>query len=193
MSTFQNLRDALDELVIAERIEQPHSLARDEYHLASATAKDAAECERVWGDYYGYHYSRCVSHGGRLPDYEAVQRAKRLIENQYRRRNRTILNAVRDCIEGRNGGMSQMLDYIRDGLKNEAMENFIAEVVDRHVAIDSFSQKVALIKEIYAEYGHLLPARNRNRPAEELAADYREVLRSLTDALRDASEGFRRS
>ena len=193
MSTYSSLRKAVDDEVLADRIWLPHDEARLEYKLASTTVHDTPEFERILGDYYAHHHALCVSHGGRMPEFQAVQAAKRIIENLYRRRNQTLVNAVSDAKDGRNGGMGQMLDAIRDALKNEAQENYIAEVIDRHIQMDSYSEKLGLAKDMLAELGPLLPERVRKRTPEELAGDYRELVRTLIDALREAAAAFRRT
>jgi hypothetical protein len=192
MSTFKSLREALDERVLSERITIPHDEARLKYRLTSNTVRDASEFERIIGDYYAYHHGQCVSHGGKLPEFQAVQAAKRIIENVYRRRNQTILNAISDGTTGNNGGMRQMLDFLNDALKNESLESYIEETFDRHVQVDSWTQKVAVIREVQVEFGHLLPERIRARAAEELAANYKDLLRGIIDGLRETAAAFRR-
>ena len=192
MSKSKMLREALDEQVIADRIAFPHDDARRKYLVVPYKARDSADFERIIGDYYAYHHGACISHGGRMPEFHAVQAAKRIIENAYRRRNQTIVNAMADGKDGRNGAMPQILNLVADGLKNEAIEAYVAETIDRAVTADSFAEKKAFVEEVLADWGHLLPERIRRRKAEELAADYRELISSLTDVVREAAGAFRR-
>jgi hypothetical protein len=192
MALAQSLIDALDERELAQRIGIPHDEVRLRYHLRSNTVRDAQEFERVIGDYVAYHHEACISPGGRLRDFEAVSRAKQILQSVYRRRNQTLLNAVADGVAGLNGGMMGIINHLADALKEESIENYIEDTIDRHVQIDSWSQKVALMRDLLAHYGHVLPESIRIQPPEKFAADYKALVRGLVEGLRESKSAFRR-
>ena len=192
MSNFLHFLKSVEDHNLAEKVGTPHDEARMKYRLGSNTVANATEFERVIGDYYAYHHSACVSYGGQMVKYEAVQEAKKIIDRAYQRKNQTMMNAVSDAKTGHNGAMRQMLDYIADALKNQALDDYIADTIDQHCRMDSWPEKVSLAKEALQALGHILPEEVRNRAPEELAAGYVQFLRGLVEVIRDSAVAFRR-
>ena len=192
MATIHSLLAALDERVIAREVALPHDETRMRYHLASNTVRSMGEFEQIISDYYAYHYSRCVSVGGRLPLSEARSTAKELIERAYRRRNGDIVAAFNDAHDGTNGGLRVVLDIIAEGLKSQSVERYIRDAFDRHVARNSWEQKVDMIRQFIAVCGiHLSPSIRYDQP-ERYARDYQELIHSYVQELKGTSSMFRR-
>ena len=185
------IRD-IDERTMAQRIGIPHDEARMRYTTSSNTVRDFAEFEHVIGDYFGQHFSQCVTTGGSLPRSEAVSRAKRLLEQAYRRRRGTIVTAFNDAHDGTNGGLRAILDIIADSLKAESLENYIRDAFDRHVAPNSWEDKVELIRQFMAQCGSYLASSIRTDQPERYAGDYEELIRSYVQTLEQTSSLFRR-
>ena len=74
-SSMGRILAELDERYIAREVGIPHDEARLGYVLSRNTVSDFREFERIIGDYYNHHFSRSISHGGRLSPTEAVGRA----------------------------------------------------------------------------------------------------------------------
>ena len=192
MATINSLLSALDERTIAQRIGIPHDEARMRYHLASNTVRDFDQFSISIADYHNYHHTSCVSHGGRLPPSEAYGRAKELIELAYRRRRGNIVSAFNDAHDGTNGGMRVILDMIAEEIKATAVEHYVQDVFDRHVAPNSWEQKVDMIRQFISQYGHILSSSIVAGQPERYAHDYSELIRSFVEGLRQTSSIFRR-
>ena len=192
MTSVNSLLQALEERTIAQRIAIPHDEARMQYSLNSSTVTDFDEFSRVIADYYNYHYTRCISHGGNLSANEATGRAKEILEQIYRRRNGDIVSAFNDAHDGTNGGMRGILDIIDEGIKAEAVQRYIREVFDQHVTPNSWEQKVEIIRQFIRRCGANLGSAIRGDQPERYAQNYRELIRSYVDSLRRTSSMFRR-
>lgn len=169
-----------------------HDEARMRYPLDRNTVSDFAEFRRIITDYCGYHYTSCVSRGGRLLASDAYGLAKELIERAYRRRGGDIVSAYNDAHDGTNGGMRVVLDLIADALKAEAVERYLTDVFDRCVAPNSWDEKVDMVRQFIAHCGHLLAASVVAGQPERYAQNYRELIRSYVEGLRHTSSIFRR-
>lgn len=192
MSRLDQLIAALDELTIVHRVEAPHDDARSRYPLQSNRVDEFAEFTRVIGDYYNYQFSTCISRGARLPTSEAASRAKKLLEIAYRRRPNAINMAYTDAHYGRSGGMRGILDKIADGLKAEAVENYMLDVFDHYVAPTAWEHKVELIRQFIAKAGNMLDSTIRRDQPERYAQDYKELVQSYLTARGQISADARR-
>ena len=192
MSSINSLLSELDERTIAQRIGIPHDEARMRYPLRSNTAESFDEFTSIIADYYATHFTACVSHGGNLSASEAASRAKELLEREYRRRGGDIVTGYNFAHDGTNGGMRAVLDVVAEGLKAESVERYIRDAFDRHVAPNSWEQKVEIIRQFIAQcWVHLSSSIRTNQP-ERYASDYRELIQSYISALQKTSSIFRR-
>jgi hypothetical protein len=192
MASVERLLVELDEKTIAQRVGIPHDEARMRYPLDSNTVRDYEEFRQIYGHYYNYHFTTCVSYGGTLSSYEAMGRAKELLEQEYRRRGGDIVTAYNDSHEGTNGGLRNVLDTIAEGLKAESVERHIRDAFDRYVAPNSWESKVKIIKQFIRECGSFLSSSIRTDQPERYAQNYEELIRSYVDALQNTSAIFRR-
>lgn len=176
------------------RVSLPHDEARMNYRLSSITVRDGTEFEREVGKYVAYHFGRCVAPGARLAPERAVAMAKQIIENAYRRRHRTLQNAISDGVTGDNGGMEGIMNLLAEHFRNEAQEDFIEFTLSQHAPVDSYQARVELLKDLLAHYGQFLPDAVKNQPAERFASpeEFREVFRHLADAIRESAAVFQR-
>lgn len=192
MGSIHTLLAALDERAIARCIGIPHDEARMRYPLRSNTVRDFDAFSRVIGDYFNYHFSACVSNGGSLSPAEAASRAKELLEREYRRHNGDIVTAFNDASDGTNGGLRAVLDKIAEGLKAESVQRYMREMFDRHVAPNSWEQKVSIIRQFIVCCGAHLSSSIRPDQPERYAHNYDELIRSYVEALQRTSSIFRR-
>ena len=189
---IQALLAELEEKIIAKKISIPHDQARMSYQLRDNLVTSFEEFSWVIADYYNYHYTTCVSHGGYLSTSEAAGRAKELLEREYRRRDGDIVMAYNDAHDGNNGGMRAVLDTIAEGLKAESVERYIRDVFDRHVEPSSWEQKVEIIRSFIAQCGFHLSSSIRTDQPERYAQNYKELITSYVNALQRTSSIFRR-
>ena len=64
MATMNSLISLLDERTLAQNVAIPHDEARMRYPLNSNTVGTFDEFSNAIADYYNYHYTNCVTHGG---------------------------------------------------------------------------------------------------------------------------------
>ena len=162
------------------------------YPLRCNTVGSFDEFSDVVADYYNYHFTQCVSGGGSLPRSEAAGRAKEILEREYRRKEGDIVSAFNDAHDGTNGGTRVVLDTIAEALKAESVERYMREVFDRHVAPNSWEDKVEIIRQFLARRGGLLASSIDVDQPERYAQNYEELIRSYVSALQRASSVFRR-
>ena len=162
------------------------------YRLDRNTVDTFDEFADRIGDYYGYHFSTCVSNGGRLSRDEAVSRGKEVLEREYRRRHGDIVSAFNDAHEGTNGGMRVILDLIGEAIKYESVERYIREVFDRHIAPNAWEVKVEIIRQFIRECGASLASSFRADQPERYAHSYQDLVRGYVNGLQATSSIFRR-
>jgi len=192
MHELDQILRLLDERELMRAVGSKHDDERLRYQPASLTVGSFAEFERAIGDYYANHFQECVATGAKLPDFEAKQRAKAIIEAAYREKGGTIAEAFTDASDGLNGGMRHMFDLIADSLKQESVRNYVESVIDRYVTPVSHDEKVEIIKQLIA----LLPENYRGgidtKHPERYAHDYKQIIQAFVRIRRDAVRPFRR-
>jgi hypothetical protein len=191
MGKLDSILQELDELYIVNTITREHDETRMMYRLPGITVANDAEFDDVIADYYNYHFTRCISHGGKLPRSEAAGKAKEIIEKAYHRKRMDRLAAYSDGKNGTNGGMRAILDLIMEQLKEEAVERHIRDVIDRYIAPSSFDEQVEIVREIIARMGNKPAYIDAHRP-ERYARNYEELIRGLVESVRTQSSQFRR-
>jgi len=192
MGNINALLDALDERTIAKEIGIPNDEARMQYRLDSNTVSSFDRFSDLIADYYNYHFTRCVSGGGRLSASEAGGRAKELIEREYRKRGGDIVSAFNNAQGGTNGGVMAVLDMIAEGIKTESVERYIRSMFDCHVTPNSWDEKVDIIRQFIRHCGGQLSGDVRSAQPEAYASNYEQLIRSYINGLQQTSSMFRR-
>lgn len=192
MATINSLMGYLDERAIARNVAISHDEKRMQYHLSSNTVADWNQFSDIITDYYNYHYTGCVTRGGRLSSGEASGRAKELLEKEYRKKNGDIVSAFNDAHDGTNGGLRSVLDIICEAIKAESVERYVRDIFDRHVAPNSWDQKVDIIRQFIAYAGPYLSSSIVASQPERYARDWSELIKSYVEGLRQTSSMFRR-
>ncbi len=190
MSVLHKILTELDEIYLVNHIKKDHDEARMQYHLKSNTVLDDTQFDDMIADYFNYHFTRCVTGGGKLSRAEAASRAKKIILKEYHKRGKDKLHAYADGKNGTNEGMRGILDIILYSLRDEAVDNHIQDVLDRYVRPSSFNEQVEIINElinidIFSQ--HL----DKNHP-ERYARNYEELIRGLANAIKAQSIQIRR-
>lgn len=194
MAEIDELLAALDEREMARAVALRHDEARMAYPLRRNTVDNFDEFTDAIGDYYNYHFTRCVSGGGALSRAEAAGRAKEILDQEYRhpRRGGDIVMAFNDASDGTNGGLRVILDTIAEALKAEAVERYVRDQFDRYVAPNDWEQKVEIIRQFIDRHGASLASSIRADQPERYAQNYQELIRRYVEALRQSSSVFRR-
>ena len=192
MASIKNLLAELEERTIAQKVGIPHDEARMRYQLRSNTVSDFDEFSEIIGDYYQQHHSSCVAKGGSLSPSDARSKAKEIVEQEYRRKQGDIVTAYNNAHDGTNGGLRAILDIIAERLKAESVERYIRDVFDRHVAPNSWEDKVEIIRQFIVQCGVNLSSSIQTDQAERYAQNYEDLIRSYVQALERTSSVFRR-
>jgi hypothetical protein len=192
MGSIESLLAAMDELTIARNVGIPHDEARMNYSPGRNTVESFDDFADVIADYYNYHFSRCVVHGGYLSRAQASGLAKKILEQEYRRRGGDIVSAYNDAHDGTNGGLRAILDRIAEQLKAESVELYTRDAFDRHVAPSSWEQRVDIIRQFIARFGHHFSSSIQADQPERYAKNFEELIREYVDSLRRTSSVFRR-
>jgi hypothetical protein len=156
MGSLQQLISAINEVALAQNVGNYHDEVRGGYSLGKNTVESFEEFTEVIADYYNFHFTRCVSHGGSLSRTEAAGRAKKLLTQQYRRQGGDIISAYNDAHDGTNGGLRIILDIIADLLKAESVELYIMDQFERYVTPNSWEMKVDIISQLIEQLGPYL-------------------------------------
>jgi hypothetical protein len=190
--SIESLLAELDERTIARRIGIPHDMARLSYPLRSNTVKSFDEYNWIIGDYYNHHFTRCISHGGKLPSSEAASRAKEILEQEFRRRGGDIVMAYNFAAEGIEGGLRVQIDQIAEGLKAQSVERYVRHIFDAHVSPNSWEQKVEIIRQFIDQCGPFLSSSIQTSDVTRYARDFQDLIKSYLTALQNTSSIFRR-
>ena len=192
MGDINALINALDERTIAKKIGIKNDEARMKYQLRSNTVSNFNEFSRIIADYYNFHFTKCVSGGGSLSTTEAGGRAKEIIEREYRKRGGDVVSACNNAQDGTDGGMRAVLDVIAEGIKAESVERYVRDMFDRHVAPNSWDDKVDIIRQFIRHCGGQLSSSIRSSQPEAYASNFEGLIRSYVAALQQTSSMFRR-
>ena len=192
MGSIENLLSAMDELALARNVAIPHDEARMNYSPGRNTVGSFDEFTDVIADYHNYHIGQCVIHGGFLSRTEAAGKAKKILEQEYRRQGGNTITAYNDAHDGTNGGLRVVLDRIAEHLKAESVELYIRDAFDRYVAPNSWEQKVDIMRQFLARFGHHLSSSIRVDQPEGYAYNYEELIRAYVESLKKTSTVFRR-
>lgn len=183
MPSAATLIAALSDTEIARRVGIPHDSARLSYVVRQKTVSTFDEFADLIGDYYNYHMSHTVYPGVTTPRDEAVASAKELLEQQYRRQNKTIVSAFEDARAGVSSGIRGVLDLLADAIKARSTEHYIREVFDRHVAPSSWETKVEVVRQFIRDHKAELQSTIRVDTPECYAHDYQDLIRAYAHTL----------
>lgn len=178
--------DDLDELSRARVRTQYHD-ARDSFR--PATVKDATSCLAQYGEFVNHMQAECVSGTRFQRPEDAIGRGRQLVEQTYRRRGQTLNNAISDAIRGELG---RQLDEMTEMMASESVENYVDDIVARYMPPDSWDTRVAMMAALSESFGSLLPDQLRALPAEQLASDYREIIRGVINMRDQIAAVYRR-
>lgn len=189
---LEEILHALDESIIAREVGRHHSSVRAAYMLPRNSVDNYREFLRVIGEYYNHHYSSCISGGGRLNDEQAQQRAKKVLNDHYRRSEGDNITAFNDAHEEINGGLHVILTIIADQLRDESIELYISSVFDRYVTPNSWEEKVEIIRQFIDQRGYLLDGSIDASNPERYAQDHQLLIQSYVRGLQQTASVFRR-
>jgi len=190
--SYTSLAEHLSEQAITARVAVPHDDARARYALERNRAATFPEFTDVITRYYIYHYSTCVAPGATLAVAQARSEVKRLLEGRLRRGEGDIVTYFVRARDGTDGGLRVILDTIAEGLKAQAVANYVRDVFDCHVEPQCFEDKVEMIRQIIKACGDSLSSAVRADQVERYAMNYQELINDYLRSLQSTSAMFRR-
>lgn len=191
MVSLPNLISELNETTIAQKVGIKHDEARMRYPLQSITVSSYEEFSSIIINYYKYHYSACVAYGATIQNEECLFNVKQILENEYKRRGGTIMNAYNDARDGINGGMKGVIDIIANHLKMLSVEAYITSVFERHISPVAWDKKIEIIRQLISHCGAYLSPAVKSKKPEEYAHNYVELIRAYVAGLQEMSPIFR--
>jgi len=192
MGSLSSILEQLDERYIAKEIGIPHDEARMAFRLDSNTVSNIDEFTRIIGEYYNYHFGKCVSRGGKMSRSDAEGRAKEIIEREYRNHRSDFVGAFNDAHDGTNGGLRVVLDVIASHLRSESIERHIRKVLDDEVKPNSWEDKVDIIRQFMSRCGKDVSQSMDVSNPERYAGNFDSLIREYVEALKRTSKSFRR-
>ena len=192
MTAIRRILNALSEITIARDVGRIHDNARARYQCATLVVNDYREFQRLIGDYYSYHCTACRMAPQPVSAMESQARAKRLLEQVYRRRHGDIVTVYNDVHDGTNNGVRGVLDALADGLKAEAMELYVTSIFDTYVAPNSWEDQVEISRQFIAECGASLSGSIHAHQPERYARNYTDLINAYVEGLREPARQYRR-
>jgi hypothetical protein len=191
MSQINSLLEELDEGLIAARIGMLHDNARMGYQLRSNTAADYDAFIEVITDYYNYHFQR-VYQCGPLSRFDAEGRATYYVNQAYRQQRGDVTSAFKESRDSVNGGLRRVLDAIADAVKAEHVEAYIENVFRRYVDPVDPESRTEIIRQFMAAHGSQFASVLYIDRPELYARDYKMLIRTYADVIRQGASAYRR-
>ncbi len=176
MSRYQDIMQHLHPRVIIEKTEVPHDNARANCTLQSSTVGSHREFEDILIAYVTHHMEETL--GMAPPPEFCLDKARRFVDSAI-----GFDNAVFMGMSGAEGGMSNVLNQVCDGFKNEAKQAYIAYILDRYIDPLSFEEVVEVMRELKEKIGAYSPDSFGYVAPEQMAGNYRDILWRYIDSL----------
>ena len=192
MGSVTALLKDLESRTIAQEVERKHLEARMQFRCPTSTVQNIDEFYDVIASYYIFHMKHCSTGGGTYNFVEAKNKAKTIVENEARRSNGDIITAYNNAHDGTQGGLGAVLDLISEGLKYEAVESYVEDVFDQHVAANQWEEKVQIISQFIAKVGSSLPENIRSGDPKRFASNYKQIIHEYAEAIRRVASSLDR-
>ncbi len=179
MQRIDNVLGAINDVVVAEKIDKAHQRARQIFDDRRTVIRDYREFEDVTSRFV-IHQSREAVGGGTLSRSEAIGQASHIL-NQSRRYG-SVNNAYQAAVSGRNGGLPGVLDEMASVFTDISSRNYIRAAIDQYVSPVSWEDRKAIVREIFSRYRHILPADLQNADPDQFANNYSALIEGLADA-----------
>ena len=152
--------------VITEKVDRPHSMIRENWRTPTYVPEDYNEAVDILTHYYQYHHQAWMG-GPVMPADMAFGHVREALEKAQG----GYVQAMKQALAGREGGLVARVDAIAEEIKQDATEKYVIWVLSTFVAPMDFDSKVALMSEYLNEYAHVLPGEKLMSPYE-LAANF---------------------
>ena len=176
---------------IAEKVERRLDQARGAYASEVVTVKDGFEFNDAITAFHAHMLRHTASPAGRMKRDDVSGEAIVLVENAFERKG-GYKGALSEGHFAINGGMRRVFDKMTDYLKEEKRRNYILMVYK--VLIDSrdWDTQVRLMEAFLERIGPTLPPEVREKPADQLALHWEEILLCYAESIDKVSELLKR-
>ena len=181
MTPLGKILGFLDPRTMAMLVSVKHDEARETFPLQKMTVENVQAFRTVTTEYYKWQF-RAIVPNAELPDDYAGPYAWSLIQKAYGHKG-GVEAAFRAARFGVDGGLSGVLNAIHMQMKKQQEEAYINHVL--HSVIDplDFDQRVELMREYLGRFANQLSPATKPKSAEELAANWEELLKMTVELL----------
>lgn len=180
-SKLEEILESIRKSTVAEKVGHKHDLARLSYHDYQSRVSSSAEFKSGVIRYVRHHLSQIEANESTIPDERAYEIAVPFLEKRWGNMEDVGYNAVM----GLEGGMYTILDVVSDGLRREDEERYIESVFQKYESYPG--QIIQIMQEFVLRVRtHMLPGETI-KPAEELAKNWKRVLREHSQLLDELS------
>lgn len=178
MPNAKNINDILALIhqdVIGERVDTPHRIWRENYKVTKFIVDSYDQAVEEILKYYCYHMSMWYNSPVQLkmPADMAFSNVKIILDNTPG----GWIQAIKDCISGRNGGLLEKIDLIAEALRKEAVEKYMSHIVGMFINPMDYNNKVRLMIQYLRQYGRCILPQEKLLSPFELANNCSEIIK----------------
>ncbi len=189
-TNVQDLIDLLHPDIIGGEVESRFDMIRESYQLLSPIVPDYDAFKAVVTDFYQYAFQEWYNATIEMPPAMAWGQAHRILQrlslpDARLSRIRTYLDnqggyhlAIKNCLRGRDGGLIKVLDTITEGMKREAVQQYVTSVFLDAIDPLGWDIRIRFMEEYVQRYGHLVLPDEELLSPTELAAHMEAVIES---------------
>ena len=187
-ANIQKVMEMLDPDKCAEVYELPNIMARENFRLESSRVASFDDFMAICQGYYVHHFNRVVVEGGAPPEEFLRGQIWEILDRNSRG---GIEAAYKAASRGINGGLSGVLDSIRDYFVKDQEEKYFNYTIMESVDVMDLDDIKTLMTQYLQRYGRHLDGDNLPS-ADYLVQKYREVLKSHAQIVRSIRTQFGR-
>jgi len=179
VANLQHIVSLLGDETIAQEISIRHDMARERYQLGKVVVGSWPEFLEEIGKYYNWHYRNAIVDDGShdpFPVEMASGLAKNVVESVYGNQG-GVEAAVRNAKTGMNGGLAGVLTAIAENLKAEYEQQHIENVFNKYIDPMDYGTRVDLMQQYLDKFGAHFPPGSNMKSAQELASNYKDLIR----------------
>ena len=185
-ANIQRIMEMLDPDECASVYEIPNIMARESYRLERARIEDFDEFMDLCKGYYVHHFNLVVVENGAPPE----QFLKGLVWDILERTNKGGIEAAyKSASRGINGGLSGVIDSIRDHFIKDQEEKYFNYTLMEGVDVMDLNDIKALMSQYLQRYGRHIDG-DSLPSADFLVPKFREVLQSHAQIVRSIRSQF---
>ena len=181
MANVEQVMAMLDPDRCAEVYELPNTMARESFRLGQDRVENFNELIDIAASYVLHHMSATIAPMTDPPMDHVRGMTWNMLEHHYRGGAEAAYKAAS---RGFNGGLSGVLDAIRDYYMKDQEEKYFDFVLMEGCDVMDWGDRTELMRQYLTRYGRFLDGDNM-ASAEYLATKYKEVIKAHADIVRN--------